>query len=354
MTTVAGLFPDRATTERAIQALQAAGFNPDRIGIVMRDQREARDVADQTNVVNSAAGAVTGGVVGGALGAILAATGALVIPGIGPFVAGGILATALVGGVAGWLVGGLVALGIPHEEAEYYQGQVEQGRVLVTVDAGDQEEQARAVFMQSGAENLRESPSVNDAPNDAYESVTAATQPVDAATTPATSTTPAAPVTQGQSASAADPVAPVAPPSGVYSDMSATNPTGTPTQPLPNEQTYAAQQSDVPTEPTEPAEGNAPHQRVILPPGFAPNPQAARSYGVGGAPDSPDAPDEGAGNREVGSSAPTDDAVPLAGQAMPRSDTPATDSTSAPDDPDGEPRITRDDDIIRQEQRRME
>src|SRR5262249_44097599 len=134
MATVAGLFPDRGSAEKAIDALQVAGFNPDRIGIVMRETRQARETADETGVT-STAGAVAGGGIGGTLGAILAASGTLVIAGIGPFVSGGMLAAALVGGVAGWVVGGLVALGIPHEEAQYYQGQVEQGRVLVTVDA---------------------------------------------------------------------------------------------------------------------------------------------------------------------------------------------------------------------------
>jgi heat induced stress protein YflT len=150
-----GLFPDRAAAERAIQSLRAAGFDPSRIGIVLRERDEARAVA-QEHTLNAAAGAVTGGVIGGGAGTLLAATGALVVPGIGPFISGGILATALVGGAVGWLVGGLVGLGIPREEAEYYQGRVEQGSALVTVDAAGREAEARRILLDNGAEDLRE------------------------------------------------------------------------------------------------------------------------------------------------------------------------------------------------------
>jgi hypothetical protein len=150
---VVGLFPDRVSAEHALVDLRASGFDTQRMGIVMRDPGEARETA-AGHGVTSAAGAVTGGVIGGTLGAILAATGTLVIPGIGPFISGGILATALAGGAAGWLVGGLIGLGLPREEAQYYQGQVEQGVVLITVDPEGRDEEARQIMLKNGAENL--------------------------------------------------------------------------------------------------------------------------------------------------------------------------------------------------------
>lgn len=150
---IVGLFPDRAAAEAAIRDLKAAGFNTDRIGIVMRDRDEARDVASDQGV-NSTSGAVTGGVIGGTAGALLAATGALAVPGVGPFITGGILAS-LVGGTAGWLIGGLVGMGVPREEAEYYQGRVEQGGVLVTVDAHGRDDEARQILLRNGAEGER-------------------------------------------------------------------------------------------------------------------------------------------------------------------------------------------------------
>ena len=150
-----GLFPDRAAAERAIQDLRAAGFEPSRIGVGLRERDEARAGA-QEQALNSAAGATAGSVIGGGAGTLLAATGALVVPGIGPFISGGILATALAGAAVGWLIGGLVGLGIPREEAEYYQGRVEQGSALVTVDAAGREADARRILLDNGAEAPRE------------------------------------------------------------------------------------------------------------------------------------------------------------------------------------------------------
>ncbi len=152
---IAGLFDDRSGAEAAVNDLTAAGFDPARIGVVMRDKQEMKEVAEEHGT-RSTEGAVTGGIIGGSAGAILAAVGALVIPGIGPFISGGILATAVAGGAAGWLVGGLAGLGIPKEEAEYYEGEVQQGRALVTVDAQGRESEARAVLLRNGAHDLKD------------------------------------------------------------------------------------------------------------------------------------------------------------------------------------------------------
>jgi len=152
---IAGLFHDRGSAEQAIADLKAAGFDASRIGIVTQDKEANKELAEEHGT-RSTEGAVTGGIIGGSIGALLAAAGALVIPGIGPFISGGILATSVVGGAAGWLVGGLAGLGIPKEEAEYYEGQVQQGRTLVTVDAQGRDAEARSILLRDGAEDLQD------------------------------------------------------------------------------------------------------------------------------------------------------------------------------------------------------
>src|SRR5689334_19825235 len=95
--TIAGLFRDRADAERAIGELKDAGFTGDQIGVAMRDRNEQGALVDQTGT-HVAAGAVSGVVGGGILGGVvgfLVGIGALAIPGIGPVVAGGALASAL-------------------------------------------------------------------------------------------------------------------------------------------------------------------------------------------------------------------------------------------------------------------
>lgn len=151
--TIAGLFPDAESAERAIVDLKNAGFGPDRIGVVLRDSREAAEMADEQGTATTEGG-VAGSLIGITAGAVLAATGTLVIPGIGPFVSAGILATSLVGGAAGWLVGALVGLGIPKDEAQYYEDRVQRGSALVTVDAAEREHEARTILRGNGAETI--------------------------------------------------------------------------------------------------------------------------------------------------------------------------------------------------------
>lgn len=151
--TIAGLFPTREAALQAVQDLQQAGFDSSTIGTLMPDTTQSGKTVYQHGN-QSTETAVAGGIVGGTTGAVLAAIGAVFIPGVGPFISGGILAS-LLGGAAGWLVGGLAGLGIPKEEAEYYESRVHQGSSLVTVDADGREEEARELLLRDGAEDLR-------------------------------------------------------------------------------------------------------------------------------------------------------------------------------------------------------
>ena len=67
--------------------------------------------------------------------------GALTIPGIGPFLAAGPILAGLsglaIGAGAGGLVGGLIGLGIPQEEAMQYNEYLEDGHILVLVESND-------------------------------------------------------------------------------------------------------------------------------------------------------------------------------------------------------------------------
>src|SRR5688500_5205826 len=104
--TVAGVFASVAAAERALNALKAAGFSPEQVSVVARDTGATRELAERTDMgaEGAAAGAATGGVLGGLAG-FLVGISALVIPGIGPIVGAGILASTLVGAGAGALAG---------------------------------------------------------------------------------------------------------------------------------------------------------------------------------------------------------------------------------------------------------
>lgn len=161
-----GLYKDVTAAEAGVHRFRDAGYPGERIGIVSRDH-EAQSVADDTGA-KAAGGAATGAVAGGVLGGLtglLVGIGALAIPGIGPVVAGGMLASAFglgggtaiagagIGAAAGGLVGGLTGLGFSHDEATYYDEGVRSGRTLVTVE--DPDGRAETYFDETGAERYR-------------------------------------------------------------------------------------------------------------------------------------------------------------------------------------------------------
>jgi uncharacterized protein (TIGR02271 family) len=138
--TVVGLFTDRSEAESAIRDLKQAGFTDREVGVAMRDRDEQRDLMEGTGSTaaeGAAVGAVSGGLVGGLVGLL----GSLLIPGVGPIVAGGVLASVLtgagIGAAAGGIIGALMGLGVPETDARHFDSGLRSGGVLVTVDAGD-------------------------------------------------------------------------------------------------------------------------------------------------------------------------------------------------------------------------
>jgi hypothetical protein len=156
-----GVFPHRRDGEAAIRELRDAGFNMNQVSLVGRDTdgEGSGNLSDRTQTGEGAkAGAATGGALGGLTG-LLVGLGALAIPGIGPVIAGGALATALataaaggaIGAAAGGLTGALVGLGIPDDRARFYNDRVNRGDYLVMVDGTEDEiRQAEAILRRRG------------------------------------------------------------------------------------------------------------------------------------------------------------------------------------------------------------
>jgi hypothetical protein len=144
---VVALFRDRSDAEAAINELINAGFSNSDIGVALRDRSAQGELIEDTGT-KAAAGATTGAVSGGAIGGVVGAligTGALLIPGIGPVVAGGLLASwfgvtagtavagAGIGAATGGLLGGLIGAGIPEDEARHFERGFKEGGTIVTV-----------------------------------------------------------------------------------------------------------------------------------------------------------------------------------------------------------------------------
>lgn len=135
--TVSRLYDSYGHAQRAVDALEQAGFSSSEVSLISR-YRDDNTLADDAS--GTATGATAGAVVGGGTG-LLAALGVIAIPGIGPLVAAGVLATTLVGAAGGSVIGGLIGAltdyGVSEEDAHVYSEAVRRGSSLVTVRTDD-------------------------------------------------------------------------------------------------------------------------------------------------------------------------------------------------------------------------
>lgn len=170
-TTAIAIFDDRTQAQRAIEQLKRAGFSEKEIGVTARDGghpagREADAPipdADGGKQTHAKEGAITGVTAGAGVGALWG-LGILagVLPAIGPAIAGGtlaaILSSAAAGAATAGLAGTLIGLGIPEEEARYYDREFQAGRVIVTVDARGRVRDAQAILAQNGGYDMSSAP----------------------------------------------------------------------------------------------------------------------------------------------------------------------------------------------------
>lgn len=146
--TIMRLYDDLSNARNAVKDLVQAGFARETISLVAKDSdgRYATEFEQQKSQSGESLpddeeeGAITGGIIGGLAGMMLG-LGVAAIPGIGPVIAAGPLATMLLGAgtgtITGSLVGAIAEWEVPNEEAEYYAERVQQGRTLVCVSASD-------------------------------------------------------------------------------------------------------------------------------------------------------------------------------------------------------------------------
>ena len=145
MTTLASaVFDNHSQADRAVTELRAAGIDDSAISLIAQH--------DGSNTTTDGSGAeiaqdVIGKTAAGAGLGTLLGIAALAIPGVGPLVAAGAIAAvavpgaALTGAAVGAAAGGLASLfadhGISREDSDYYETQVNNGGVFVSVESSN-------------------------------------------------------------------------------------------------------------------------------------------------------------------------------------------------------------------------
>jgi hypothetical protein len=165
MKTLAAVFASMADAEHVARHLENLGIPSDEVHIVAgivagNDPARKNEYLEDAKKgeTGTAEATVTGARFGGGIG-ILASLAALAIPGVGPIIAGGAMATVLtglgIGAAAGGLLGAFKNLGISHQEAGLYEEAVRRGKVFIAVHVNEEmEAQVSQVMEEHGAQDI--------------------------------------------------------------------------------------------------------------------------------------------------------------------------------------------------------
>ncbi|MBO1056410.1 MAG: signal transduction histidine kinase (STHK), LytS [Dolichospermum sp. JUN01] len=176
-----GVFSSHDEVEDALNELRDNGFDMNQVSVIakhdedlnqryqigetrVQEPTETREIGHETTheTTRVEEGAKTGVEAGGAVGGLtglLIGLGTLAIPGIGPVMLAGAVATAIattlaggaIGAAVGGLIGSLVGLGIPEHRAQIYHDYVVDGDYLVIVDGTEAEIlRAETIFKHKG------------------------------------------------------------------------------------------------------------------------------------------------------------------------------------------------------------
>jgi hypothetical protein len=149
--TITRTYDNYSDARAAITDLKAAGIPEERISVLAHDGQHSDEMLPDDETLpddemlpaggsSTGTGATVGATLGGGAG-LLTGLGLMAIPGVGPLVAAGWLATmaagavsgAMAGAAAGGIVGALTDNGVDKKEAETYAEALRRGSTLVSV-----------------------------------------------------------------------------------------------------------------------------------------------------------------------------------------------------------------------------
>jgi hypothetical protein len=166
--TISRLYDTYPDAERAVRALEAAGVSHSDISIVANNSdnwysADKKVDRDRDGVDDRAEGAGKGAGIGAGLGGaagLLAGLGLLAIPGLGPVVAAGWLASTALGAAAGAATGGIVGAlteaGVSKDDAALYAEGVRRGGTLVTARVAEADRARLDSVLNQSAVDLRD------------------------------------------------------------------------------------------------------------------------------------------------------------------------------------------------------
>jgi hypothetical protein len=149
--------PSRGRADRIVHDLKEAGFLATDLSVLFLDESTSDRPASSAKSLTSkdVLTARSACEIRGVLGWI-AGISTLVIPGVGPLIGAGPVASALGSATLGGIAGGLIDFDVPQVEAMRYEGRIKDGCILISVHSENPEksDEARGIFTENGAENI--------------------------------------------------------------------------------------------------------------------------------------------------------------------------------------------------------
>ena len=154
MKAVIGVFDEKDKIKTAVTRLKQAGFAENDMTLITRYQvEEVDDVLDEEPEETAVTGALVGSGIGGVLG-LLGGISVVTVPGVGPMLASGLLATAI-GSVLGGYLGSMHASRREDEPEHELRKALGERKLILFVRVQDtNEESARTILRQSGGDFL--------------------------------------------------------------------------------------------------------------------------------------------------------------------------------------------------------
>jgi uncharacterized membrane protein len=168
---ILGVFSKESFAEDAISKLEARGYNPKDMSILMKDNEAAKRMSEDTGA-DVAGGAVSGASTGALVGGVAGFLAGTVLPGLGGFLIGGPIGAALgltgaaattvsgaaTGVVAGGLIGALTStFGISDDDARDYESKINNGGILIAVPTKDGDaHEVKSIMTNFDADGVRE------------------------------------------------------------------------------------------------------------------------------------------------------------------------------------------------------
>ncbi len=148
---IVAVFKSLSDAQQALVELDQQGWRHDDLSLITRrnpEQLQSIAPLRQGDRMEKSAG--VGAAVGGALG-LLAGSALLVIPGVGPVVFAGAMASGITGGIVGGIVGAMSGWGIKEDHLREYEQSVRIGKTLILVSGEPSRLAAAHKLLQASA-----------------------------------------------------------------------------------------------------------------------------------------------------------------------------------------------------------